>query len=158
MSHLAVRNLIRDSLLSIQDNVSFIYARRSDFNSIKDKSERFVHLDPLEVTASFTSNQIYVRKFRVAMVFFQLDSLQGSEEETVLKLDSMDLLSDKFLAKLNLGASGDDPTVNISSQTITIENIRRTAVIKVTSDCMTGWMLTFDMIVPDSFDYCKVYD
>lgn len=158
MSHQAVRTLIRDSVLSIQDNVNFIYARRSDFNSIKDKSERFVTLDPLRVTASFTSNQIYSRKFRVGMVFFQLDSLSGAEEETVEKLDAMDVLSDKFLVKLNLGASGDDPTVTISSQTISIENIQREPVIKVTADCMTGWMLQFDMIVPDSFDYCKVYD
>lgn len=157
MSHSAVRTLIRDSVLSVQENVNFIYARASDFNSIKDKSLPFVQLDPLNQTAAFTNNQVYSRTFRVAMVFYKLDALQGAEEETAAVLDEMDLLCDRCLTKLNLGASGDDPTVELTSQTATIANIRKTPVIKVTADMLTGWMLEFDMTVPDTFDYCKVY-
>lgn len=159
MSHLAVRTLISDTVKSVDDAILFAYARASDFNAIGAKKDKRVRLDPLKQSLSYTDENYNLSKtYRVAMVFYKLDELQGSEEETAKILDETDILSDKFINKLNLFNFSEDSTDEISTQQIEIQSIVKTPVIKVTVDCCTGFILEFDLIAPDNFDYCSLYD
>ena len=158
MSHLAVRTLIEDTLKSIDDSVLFAYARASDFNSIGIKEDKRVRLDPLRQSLEYSDSYNLSKRYTVGMVFYKLDSMQGAEEETASILDEMDLLSDSFINKLNLFSLSEDSTDELSTQNSEILSISKEPVIKVTAECCTGWVVTFSFIVPDTFDYCSLYE
>lgn len=159
MSHLAVRTLISDTLKSVDDSVLFAYARASDFNSIGIKDDKRVRLDPLRQTLEYSEGSYNLSKqYQVIIVFYILDDIQGAEEATAKKLDAMDVLSDKFINKLNLFAFNEDTTDEVSSQNTEITSIRKEPIIKVTADCVTGWVVSFNFTVPDTFDYCSLYE
>lgn len=159
MSHKAVRVLIEDTVRSIDDSILFAYARASDFNAIGIHDSKRVRLDPLKQSFGFSDNSYNLSKtYKVGMVFYKLDSLEGAEEVTKDILDQMDLLSDKFIAKLNTFAFNEDVSKPIISQNIEIKPGTKDEAIKVTVDCCTGWVLQFEIVAPDTFDYCSLYD
>lgn len=159
LSHKAVRTLISDTLKSIDDSVLFAYARASDFNSIGIKDDKRVRLDPLRQTLEYSEGSYNLTKqYQVAIIFYKLDVLQGAEEETAAILDEMDKLSDKFINKLNLFAFNEDTTDEISTQNTEITSIRKEPIIKVTADYCSGWVVSFNFTVPDTFDYCSLYE
>ena len=158
MSHLAVRTLISDTLKSIDDSVLFAYSRASDFNSLGKREDKRVQLDPLKQSLEFTNGSYNLSKtYQVGMVFYRLDSLQGDEETTASILDEMDVLSDKFINKLNF-IFNEDTTTDISAQHSELKSFKKESAIKVTADCLSGWIVSFSITVPDSFDYCSLYD
>lgn len=157
-----MRLLIRDAVKSVRDEVQFVYGRESDANQIKDKRKPFVNLSPLKATAKFTNDSYNLTTtYQVGLVFYRLDDQNGTEEETAKVLDQMSDFADKALHFIN--KSDDDEgesiqTTNITFDNVTIANIRKTPVIKVLADCLTGYMLEFDLTVPDNFDYCSIYE
>jgi len=158
MSHLAVRTLISDTLKSIDDSILFAYARASDFNQIGIKDDKRVRLDPLRQVLEYNENYNLSKQYQVTMFFYKLDSLQAAEEETAKILDDTDLISDKFINKLNLYSFYEDSTDEVSTQNTEISSIRKEPIIKVTADCVTGWGVSFNFTVPDTFDYCSLYE
>jgi len=159
MSHLAVRILIEDTIKAIDDSVLFAYARASDFNSLGIKEDKRVRLDPLRQTLDFGPDSYNLTKqYQIGMVFYKLDSMEGAEQDTALILDEMDSLSDSFINKLNIFSFTEDTTDQLSTQNTEITSIRKDPVIKVTTDCCTGFIVQFNFTVPDTFNYCALYD
>lgn len=158
MSHQAVRDFIRDTVLNTRDDLPFYYARESDFNAIKDKSSKFkVLLLPLQFdpqAVNYTTN----RKYRITMLFYGLDSMQGAEEETQEILDQTDRILTEFRAILNKSIDEEDSELYLSTDMIEIENEMVKERIKFTSDNVTGWEYSFNLLVPDQFDYCTIYN
>lgn len=159
MSYQAVRVLLEDTIKSIDDSVMFAHARASDFNSIGSGNEKRVHLDPMKpLTEPGTAEKNSTKTFSIKMIFYKLDSLQGAEEETTKIQEEMDVLSDKFIHKLNLFTLNYE-SEEVSSDTTEIVNMQpKEPIIKVTASCMTGFILSFGLVVPDTFDYCSLYD
>lgn len=158
-AHLAVRTLISDTIKSIDDSILYAYARASDFNSLGKKLDKRCQLDPLKERLEFTSGSYNLTKtFAIGLVFYRLDDKQGAEEATAAILDEMDLLSDKFLNKLNDILLDKDNTDDITTFTTEITNITKEPVVKVTTDIATGYVLKFDLVTPDAFDYCSLYE
>lgn len=163
MSHQAIRTLIEDTVKSIDRDILFGYARKSDFNSIGTKADVRVQLDPLKETTDFIENSLsFTKTYTVALVFSKKDDLQGAEEETAKILDETDDLSDQLIVKLNRFVLDNDQTeiVNdeVDSNTIELSSITKEPIIKVMVDCITGWLLQFKITVPNTFDYCSVYE
>lgn len=158
-SHLAVRTLISDTIKSIDDSILFAYARASDFNTIGKKLDKRVCLDPLkQIVTPIESGFGFTKTYQVGMVFYRLDDKQGAEEASAAILDEMDLLSDKFLNKLNDILLDKDNTDDVNTQTVELTNMRKEPVFKVTADICTGYIFTMDLVVPDAFDYCSMYE
>jgi hypothetical protein len=157
MSHKSVRQLIRDTAKSLGDSVQFVYARKTDFNAIRDKKYPFIQLELLNSNASFTNNTL-TSSYPVAMTFYELDSLTGSEDSTTNILDATDSIAQSFIRKMNIFSFDEDDTISVSTKNIVISNVKFQSFVKMTTDCLTGWILTFDMEVPDDFDYCSLYD
>lgn len=157
--HKAVRTLLRDTALSLADNIVFTYARASDANQIQGKKYPFIRLDPLKQSIEPTeSGYNFTKTYLVGLVFYDKDLLQGTEEQTVEILDAADELSDKFMNKLNLFvADGEDSTESIAHEQIELKSIRKNPFIKVL-ECLTGYTLEFEMVVPDTFEYCALYE
>lgn len=154
-----VRDYIRDTVLLVKDNISFSYARESDFNAIKGKTFPAVLLKPLEykpVRTDYTTN----KEYDVTLLFYSLDSMQGAEEETQEILDEVDELVTKFLALINLRSLSveDDPEDSVTSDKIVISSESIRPRIKFTSDNVTGYEVNFTLEVPDTLNYCEVYD
>lgn len=154
-----VREYLRDTIKEVRDDISFSYARESDFNAIKNKRFPAVLLLPLIFDSERSSGSVG-RTFHTTMLFYDLDKLQGTEQQTQDILDKTEDLLLKFQAKVNIRSLtvDDDPEVKVTSEKIEISNERVKERIKFTSDCVTGWEYTFDMLVPDQLDYCDVYD
>lgn len=162
--HEAVRNFLRDTALSIRDDISFYYARESDFNpaiSIKGKTGPKVLLLPLKHNDEGAEDSLSLnRNYQVTMLFYDNDSMQGAQEETAAILDKTDILLRGFQAKLNLKSmdSEEEADVLLGTDTVTVSNQSVTERIKFTADNVTGWEYEFTLTVPDQFDYCALYD
>lgn len=158
MSHKAVRQLIEEVSQSLADNIVFVYARETDFNSITNKKDPLVRLELLKSNPYFIEEKMTLNAYYpIEMMFYQLDDMQGAEEETLKVLDDCDKLVQEFLRKLNRLDFNEDTTVSISTYTVTISNIQCQPFIKQTVDCLTGFVVSFTMEVPDDFDYCSIY-
>lgn len=158
MSHQAVKDFIRDKVLSIKDGISFSYARESNFNATQDKTYPAVLLKPLMYDPDRTNYSIH-RKYRCTMLFYALDSMEGDEVETTNILDQTDELLQKFMAVLNLNSATVDEAINDTLSTDLVEISEESVVerIKFTSDNATGWEYSFTLAVPDQFNYCSIY-
>lgn len=162
MSHLAIRTLIQDTVKSIDRDILFEYARESDFNSIQTAASRRVRLDPLKETVNLIEDSLsFTKTYKVGLIFYKLDSLQGAEKETALILDDMDALSDEFLVRLNrFSLAEDDQIINneVSSNTIEISSISKDPFIKVLASMLSGFIVQLTITVPNTFNYCSVYE
>lgn len=155
MSHKAVRILIEDTVRSIADKYSFSYARGTDANS-QQKKYPYIRLDPLKQQINVVDNSSMSKVFNVTLVFYEKDNKENDEVNTTEILDKTDLYSDKFLAKLNF-TMNEDTTEPLGSFNIEINNIRKDPFVKVLADVLSGYILQFDLTVPDQFDYCSIY-
>lgn len=160
--HQAVRDFIRDIALSIRDDATFFYARESDFNSIKAKPKGIkllllplIHTDE-KSDDSYSTNRLY----KVTILIFDFDKVQGAEEETQAVLDKTDEFLRQFQAKINLKSLDSEAEADelLATDTISVSNETITERIKFTSDMVTGWEYEFTLTVPDQFDYCALYD
>jgi len=147
VSHKALRLLIEHTAKKLGDDIQFTYARTSDFNLLRNKRYPFISLDPITSTASYTDNSYnYTKIWTCSMAFYEIDKESSSQEEYALLLDSADVLVDSFIQRLN-------SIVELEAD-IVITNVSQTPFIKATADILTGFLLTFQVLVPDDWDYC----
>ena len=147
MSHKGIRLLIEDTAKKLGDDIQFTYARSSDFNILRDKRYPFISLGMLSANASYAVDNSwnYSKTWSVTMAFYELDKEGSTQEEYALILDSTDVMVDTFIQKLNFF---------ILNDTITITAINQTPFIKDFADILTGHILTFQLQVPDNWNYC----
>jgi hypothetical protein len=154
--HKSIRLFIRDTVKSLRDDITFSYARQSDFNALSDKTSVCVVLDPLKATRTYVDTALH-SNYNIALFFFKQGEREDTEEQFALLLDDTYDIVDKFLAKLNRDDSV-DTTAEIHTDLLQFSPIQVEPAIKVLADVMTGWIVTFTLTVPDKFDYCSVYD
>ncbi len=150
MSHRSVRLLIEETAKKLGDDIHFTYGRTSDFNVLRGKRYPFITLDPLTSNASFAANNSYnfTKTWSVLMAFYQLDKEHSIEKEYALILDEMDKLVDQFIIKLNF--YNDNSEVG----SIIIQSVNQEPFIKAMADVLTGYSLSFQITVPDNWNYC----
>ena len=150
MSHRDVRQFIEDTAKSLATDIQFTYARTSDFNIIKDKKYPYIVLDPLSSTPAFSNEGVsnYTKAWACSMAFYQLDDMASTADQYKLILDQMDSYVDKFINKLN--------RYSTMSDEVLIQNISQTPFIKTTADVLTGYLLSFTLLVSDQFEYCEI--
>lgn len=148
MSHKGIRLLIEDTVHKLGDNIHFTYAKESDFNILRDKEYPFIALDPLTATSGYTVNNTsnFVKVWNAEMAFHAIDNEASTQEEYAVILDNMDDLVDRFIQMLNFYSANED---------IIIQDINQTWFIKATADILTGYTLSFKIVVPDNWNYCK---
>lgn len=80
------------------------------------------------------------------MSFYALDEMASTQAEYTKILDDMDELVDKFINKLNF--------YSIKSDQIVITNINQEPFIKTLNAYLTGYLLSFQLLQTDQFNYC----
>lgn len=158
MSHKAVREFIRDTAKMVRDDVNFYYARESTFNVLPGRDFPAFLLKPLRYDidrVNYSNHRVY----KCNLVVYVFDSMEGDEVETQEALDITDEYITPFQAKLNQRIlDPEDGEELLNADTIQIQNESVVSRIKQTTENMTGWEYTFDLVVPDQFSYCSIYD
>ncbi len=147
MSHKGIRFLIENTAKSLGDDIQFTYARKSDFDVMRDKRYPFISLDPLRATPTYAVNntQNYVKTWIAEMAFYELDNMDSIGDDYAKILDDVDVLVDSFIQKLNFFSGNHD---------IILTSFSQEPFIKATADILTGYTLTLQIQVPDNWDYC----
>jgi hypothetical protein len=147
VSHKAIRLLIEDTVKALQDDIDYTYGRETDFNQKEKKMFTFVNTSPLVAVPAYRSDNgthNYMKAWSVEMVFLKI--CKGTPEKYIEVLDEMDGLVDSFLNRLNFFESQSDQLI--------IQSINQQPAINVMADILTGYVLTFQMVVNDNFEYC----
>ena len=139
-----VRDFIEDTLRKVRDDVSFSYARESDFNAIQNKTYPAVLLKPLSFTPKRVGYTIN-REYKVTLLFYALDSLEGAEDETKrFWMKWMSWLPAFSRSKPFRSLSvDDDPEEDVTSDKITISKRRGNSTDQVHPTTLRGisWIL-----------------
>lgn len=151
MSHKGIRLLIEDTATKLGNDIQFTYARKSDFNVMSGKRYPFIVLDPLSSAPQYAVNNTsnYTKTWNCSMAFYQIDSEASIANEYAIILDEVDFLVDSFIQKLNFFTQ-----IDTLEDTIVITSINQSPFIKATADILTGFLLTFQILVPDDWNYC----
>lgn len=83
-------------------------------------------------------------------MFLALDKADSNEKETAAIHDNLDVFVDRFLEALDGWTHR--PEVEIDDYAIS--NDSQIPFYKDNTDVNSGWLLTFDITVPDYFNYC----
>jgi hypothetical protein len=91
------------------------------------------------------------------MIFYGYDKADSSEKEYSLILDQTDELVQKFSRVLQEDLLTDSNSLieTFQTQNISIDSFNKSPFIKLMADVLTGWVVTFNLTVPDQFDYCS---
>jgi len=148
VSHKALRLLIENTAKKLGDDIQFTYGRDSDFDVMRNKRYPFIVLGLINSTASYTVNNTsnFVKIWNISMAFYELDKASSTQEEYSLILDETDKLVDTFIQNLNFFSQNEE---------IVITAINSTPFIKALADILTGHILTFQVQVPDNWNYCE---
>lgn len=151
MSHRSIRLLLEDVAKSLADNVQFGYGRRTEFNMIENKCYPYIWLTPLSASRRYINNNTTRTKtWDIAIIFLDVDRADANEKESEAILDQQDVTVDKYLQRLDDWSMTSKDIIG----DITIQNDRQQPFYKDDSGIHTGWLLTFQIVVPDQFEYC----
>lgn len=155
MSHKGIRLLIEDTAKRLGDDIQFTYAKQSDFNILRDKRYPFISLDPLVASAGFAVNNTsnYTKVWSVSMAFYELDSVSSTQDEYAIILDEVDNLVDRFITKINEYGGTENNNV-FNEDNIIIQSISQQPFVKAMADVLTGYLVSFQIVVPDNWNYC----
>lgn len=147
MSHKSIRKLIEDTVKNVRDDVDYSYGKTTDFNQAEKNAFVYVNTDPLNAVPGYrTENYNYMKQWNVQMAFYKQDSEASPPDEYSVILDEVDDLVDRFLNRLNFFQS--------QSDSITLSAINQNVFIKATAHILTGYILTFQILAQDDFEYC----
>jgi hypothetical protein len=146
VSHKAIRTLLEETALSLADDIQFSYGTETDFNQSEKKGSILINVAPLVSVPTYTVNGVfnYQKQWNVEMVFYKVDNSQEIEYTQIL--DELDELVDRFTNNLN--------SFQEKSDQIVIQAMNQTPFIKATAEILSGWLLTFQILAMDDFDYC----
>jgi hypothetical protein len=148
--HESIHTLIKDTAQSLADNVEFAYETPAGFDQIRNQRYPFVVLDPPRAVPGYTVNNVsnYSKIWLIQMAFYAADKAAATGNESAKILDDMDAFVDDFINKLNFYSD--------QASDIVLTSFSQEPFIKSTANILTGYILTFQMQVPDNFDYCKI--
>lgn len=152
MSHNSVVALIKDTVSRLGEDIEFGHGRTTDFNIKGHKADTIVWLDPLNAQPTYTVNGAsnYQKTWNVNLIFYQVDKPDSVPNEYNKILDTTDNLVDRFINDINFFINDSD--------FILLTGINQQSFVKVTAHILTGWIVTFNLVVADSFDYCIEHD
>lgn len=156
MSHQSVRLLLQDVAKSLADNIQFDAGRHSEFNIHSAKGDityPWIWLLPITAQPQYAVNDVehYQKVWNIALLFFDKDAFDATQGPSNQILDEQDETVDAFIQRLN------DWSKIITRDTVgdvTLRGFNQQPFYKDDAGIHTGWLLTFQMIVPDSFEYC----
>ena len=150
MSHNSVRLLLRDVSNSLADNIEFKGGRETEFNNLKSKATRYRWLLPLTATRPPLNDTSRTKTWSVAILFMQQDNFDASADQTNDIHDVQDQGVDQFMQRLDDWSQTPSDTIG----DISISGFTQTPFYKDKAGIYSGWLVRFNLTVPDDFTYC----
>lgn len=152
MSHQSVRLLLQDVAKSLADNIQFDSGRHSEFNMKQNISYPWIWLLPITAQPQFAVNEVehFQKVWNIALLFFDKDTFDSTNGPSNEILDKQDETVDAFIHRLNDWYWKQSDTVGA----VTLRGFNQQPFYKDDAGIHTGWLLTFQIVVPDSFEYC----
>lgn len=152
MSHASVRLLLHDVAKSLADDIEFGYGRKSEFNILSGTtpSKRWIWLLPLTASGRFKTNPTRTKRWNVAILFLEQDTSDATHDDSAHILDNQDALLSRFSQALDDWYLRSEDALGA----LAIENDSQDPFYKDNSDIQTGWLLRFQLVVSDDFEYC----
>lgn len=148
-----MRTLIEDVAKSLADNLQFGYGRRSEFNQIENKRYPYIWLLPLTGGRRFVNEDgTKTKLWNIALVFLDLDKADSNEKQTAEIHDKLDVFVDRFMENLDTWYLREEVDIVGTS---TIRNDNQQPFFKDDTDITSGWLVTFQLLVSDDFEYCR---
>lgn len=153
MLYSSLYSLLEDTATNLPFNVEFAHGRGSDINIFSSNNESFlIWLSPLKSSGVFPNqgNRLF-RNWTIELAFYKGDTIDGTNEDTLAILETVDKVVLKYILDLNDSIQsntdiGDD---------VTITNYSQEPFIKVTKNILSGHLATFNINLPDDFRYCQ---
>jgi hypothetical protein len=152
MLYKSLYTLLKEAADDLPFDNEFAHGRCSDINIFADNNKStLIWLSPLRSTFTFQSqgNRLF-SNYTIEIAFYNQDSIDSTNEATRKILETTDKLATKYLLDLNQKVL----TSSTISDDVTITNGNKESFIKVTKSILTGQLLTFNILLPDDFDYC----
>lgn len=121
-------------------NIPFNTGRISEFNSSRSNTYPFIFLETPSVSTSLTYS-LPTDTWTIQVHICYKDSQDSKMEEYESLIDQADEKAQKLLNKYN--------NILDMFNTVVLGNIRRVPFIKRHADCLTGVILSFDLIAQD---------
>lgn len=146
MSHQSVVAIHEDTAKSLGDNIQFGYGKQTDFNQIQNKRYPYIWQALLSSNGRDENrNKIWA----TTILFCEMDKEDSIEGEYKKILDRTDKLVDQFMNSLDL-------RFNEMDADVVIQGFSQLPFVKDAVDDITGWIVQYQLLVPDDFDYCSI--
>lgn len=150
MTRSEVRDFIESGVNELIPTPEFGSGRVSEWNSKLNKSFPSVWLESLSTDTALTATlNTPFDSWNVSLHIGKLDKPDSTADQYETIVDECDLMAQKLITLYNQLITG--------YSLLTIENIGREPFIKRHADCITGVLLTFNLVAADTTDTCPQY-
>lgn len=151
MLYKSLYTLLQTTATSLPFDVEFNHGSGSDINIFSDQNKSvLIWLSPLRKNFTFPNqaNRMF-SNWTVELAFYMKDQKDASNEQSLAILETSDKITTKYLIDLQDSVASLDNIVDDISISGSQESF-----IKRTSHVLTGHLVTFNINLPDDFEYC----
>ena len=160
MNYLALYDYLKDITQSLDLTVKFFHGRKELLNLTDNNKPVYVYSLPFISSGGYTTSQQADENWQVNLFVYQQDQPDSGidQNDQVSMQAEARILSitkqvvDKIVHYVNDNTISED--LEYASEFITVTSFNCQPVIRDTAQMLTGWLVTLNLKVDDSFDYC----
>lgn len=142
MTRREVKTFIQAGINALNQGIAYGTGRISEFNSDRMLSYPHIWLEPLIKSTNIENQILPYDTWTVKLNVAKKDAADSAPDEYEDLVDDCDAIAGELLIKLNQIVSG--------YKTVRLDNIGTVPFIKKHADCLTGVVLEFSIIAPDT--------
>lgn len=146
MTRKEVRDFIEAGVNKLVPAIEFGSGLVTDFNSIRSHEYPAAWLITAPMTSEHTQAGAPVDTWNIELIVAQLDKMESSPEQYEHIVDDCDVIAQKLIYQYRNIVSG--------YKLVTMTGVNREPFVKKHADCVTGVMLTFQLVSPDKTNVC----
>jgi hypothetical protein len=139
MTRSEVKEFIQSGAVLLQ--IPFDTGRISEFNSNRTNTYPFVFLETVSAQTTLT-NSLPTDTYAIKIHILSKDWIDSSNQEYESLIDKADIVAQKLIKRYN--------DILSNYNLVTINSISRVPFIKKHADCLTGVLLSFNLLTQDT--------
>jgi hypothetical protein len=161
MNYNALYKYLRDISQSLDLSVKFFHGRKEILNLTSPNQPLYIYSLPFTSTGSLTGSTQQVNEtWQANLIFYMQDqgdsaidqNNENSIQSEIEILTIAENAASKFIHYVNANQLNDD--LSDAADQLTVVSFTKSPAIKDTAQLLTGFLVTINILVPDSFDYC----
>lgn len=145
-------NLLKSVADNLSFDVEFQQGRATDINIFAERKKSvLIWLSNFTATGTFPNkgNRLF-RNYRIELAFYQGDKHDSTNTQINQILFTTDKIALKYILDLNAKVA----TLDNVYDDVEVLNYSQEPFIKFSSHILTGQVVSFNLTLPDDFDYC----